>query len=87
ATSRHFTSRGVRPFFALRTFDDGRALALVQAGLGITVMPESFNAPDVVRPKLAGFDERRTIGLCYAAGLDEQRRAASPVLAALRRMG
>ncbi|MFD1611753.1 LysR family transcriptional regulator [Sphingomonas tabacisoli] len=87
ATSRYFTSRGVRPFFALRTFDDSRALALVQGGLGITVMPDSFNAPGVVRPRLAGFDQRRTIGLCYAAGLDQQRRRESPVLAVMRRLG
>lgn len=84
ATSRHFTARGVRPFFALRTFDDARALALVEAGLGITVMPGSFTGPLIRRPRLAGFDERRTIGLIYSRDLDPVRREASPVLAALR---
>lgn len=84
ATSRHFTARGVRPFFALRTFDDARALALVEAGLGITVMPDSFTGPLVRRPRLIGFDERRTIGLIYSRDLDPGRRDASSVLAALR---
>lgn len=31
-TSRHFTQRGVRPFFAAHTFDEDRAMMLVQAG-------------------------------------------------------
>ncbi|MBS0504194.1 MAG: LysR family transcriptional regulator [Proteobacteria bacterium] len=84
ATSRHFTARGVRPFFALRTFDDARALTLVEAGLGITVMPECFIGPGLSRPRLTGFDERRTIGLVYGADMDAARRAGSPVLAALR---
>lgn len=85
ATSRHFTARGVRPFFALRTYDDGRALALVEAGLGLTVMPDCFAAPGISRPRLSGFDERRTIGLLHAPGLPAERRARSPVLDALRR--
>lgn len=84
ATSRHFTARGVRPFFALRTFDDARALALVEAGLGITVMPDSFRGPGFGRPRLTGFDERRTIGLVYGTDMDLGRRETSPVLAALR---
>ena len=85
ATSRHFTARGVRPFFALRTYDDGRAMALVEAGLGLTVMPDCFAAPGISRPRLSGFDERRTIGLLHAPGLPAERRARSPILDALRR--
>lgn len=65
-TSRHFTSRGVRPFFATRTTSDDRALALVSAGLGVTVMPEGFAADGVTRPRLAGFDFTRTIGILRA---------------------
>jgi len=65
-TSRHFTSHGVRPFFAARTTSDDRALALVGAGVGVTVMPEGFSAEGVTRPKLAGFDFRRTIGILRA---------------------
>lgn len=65
-TSRHFTERGVRPRFAFRTTNDDKALALVRAGLGVTVMPDSFRTPDVARPRLAGFDLTREIGLLHA---------------------
>lgn len=64
-TSRHFTQRGVRPFFAARTTSDDRALAHVAAGVGVTVMPDCFEAPGVARIALQGFDHVRTIGLAY----------------------
>lgn len=72
-TSRHFTARGVRPPFSLRTVNDDRALAMVRAGLGVTVMPDGFSDPGVARPRLADFDLEREIGLFFAdpaAGLD-----------------
>jgi DNA-binding transcriptional LysR family regulator len=65
-TSRYFTERGVRPHFAMKTMNDDRVLQMVAAGLGITVMPESFSRVGVARPRLAGFNLRRTIGLIYA---------------------
>lgn len=65
-TSRHFTERGVRPFFALRTTNDDRALAMVRDGLGVTVMPEGHRVAGVVRPRLAGFGARRRVGLLWA---------------------
>lgn len=65
-TSRFFTARGIRPFFAARTPDEGRAIAYVRAGLGITVMPESFTDPDIVRPQLEGFALTRCIGVIFA---------------------
>lgn len=83
ATSRHFTARGVRPFFAARTTSDERALALVRAGLGVTVMPEGFHAPGVARPKLADFAEVREIGLLYAAHVEPMRLRGGAVLRAL----
>jgi DNA-binding transcriptional LysR family regulator len=66
ATSRYFTQRGVRPRFGVKTTNDDRALALVRAGLGVTVMPQSFQAPGICQIRLAGFDLRRQIGLIYA---------------------
>jgi len=60
-TSRHFTARGVRPFFAARTMNDDRALGYVAAGLGITVMPDCFTAPGVRRVPLADFSASRTL--------------------------
>ena len=83
--SRHFTSRGVRPFFVARTTNDDRALALVAAGMGVTVMPDGFQAAGVTRPKLAGFDLKRKIGLMYAPHFEPPRVAESPAFAALRK--
>jgi DNA-binding transcriptional LysR family regulator len=83
-TSQHFTSRGVRPFFAARTTSDDRALALVAAGMGVTVMPEGFKAPDVARPRLAGFELQRDIGIMYATHYGRPRGLESAVLVALR---
>lgn len=61
--SRFFTQRGIRPFFAARTTNDDRAMALVRAALGITVAPRCYAQPGVAMPALAGFDQRRSIGL------------------------
>ena len=72
--SRHFTSRGVRPFMAARTTNDDRALALVAAGLAVTVMPECFACDGVALVPLEGFARRRVIGLATAA--DSARRVA-----------
>lgn len=78
-TSRYFTARGVRPFFAARVTSDDRALRLVRSGLGITVMPDCFRAPGVVRPRLADFPFTRDIGLLFghhtAAHSLRERRA------------
>lgn len=62
-TSRHFTDRNVRPPLVYRTAQDERALSMVGAGVGITVMPESYIAPDVVRIPMQGFNPRRTVAL------------------------
>lgn len=83
-TSRHFTQRGVRPFFTARTNDEGWAMRLVQAGLGVTVMPDSFVAPGISRPRLEGFDATRTIGLLYASPRLAEELKWSPVVQAIR---
>jgi DNA-binding transcriptional LysR family regulator len=83
-TSRHFTARGVRPFFTARTMSDDRALALVQAGLGVTVMPDGFAAPGIARPRLIGFDLTRAIGLVHGAHIDSARARAGATVATLR---
>ncbi len=62
-TSRHFTDRNVRPPLVYRTSQDERALSMVGAGVGITVMPESYVAPDVVRIPMRDFNPRRTVAL------------------------
>lgn len=63
ATSQHFTARGVRPFFAARSRNDDRILALVAAGVGVTVMPDCFAAPGVARVPMEDFTHVRTLGL------------------------
>jgi len=62
-TSRYFTEHGVRPRFSFRTTNDDKAVALVRAGLGITVMPDSFRDPELSMPRLGGFDLMREIGI------------------------
>lgn len=78
-TSRYFTARGVRPFFPARTTSDDYALRLVRAGLGMTVMPDSFQAPGVVRPRLADFTFTRDIGLLFGGHADAALRARPAV--------
>jgi DNA-binding transcriptional LysR family regulator len=82
--SRHFTERGVRPFFAFRGTNDEQILSLVQAGLGVTVMPASYTQKGVVRPELAGFEVKRHIGLSYAAHAEHLRHTSTPLLDAIR---
>lgn len=62
-TSRHFTDRNVRPPLVYRTAQDERALSMVGAGVGVTVMPDSYAAPDVVRIPMRDFNPRRTVAL------------------------
>src|SRR5882757_1122125 len=83
-TSRHFTERGVRPFFAFRGTNDEQVLALVEAGLGLTVMPACYAAKGVARPLLSGFNMKRRIGLLYAGHADHLQQADSPMLEAIR---
>lgn len=85
-TSRHFTERGVRPHFAFRSTNDERVLAMVAAGLGVTVMPDCYAAEGVAGARLAGFDLRRSIGLAYAANAEALARNPPPVVSAIRKL-
>ncbi len=64
-TSRYFTDHNVRPRLVYRTAQDERALAMVAAGLGFTVMPEHYRHSGVSRLALDGLDLKRTVGLIY----------------------
>ncbi|MBY8823119.1 LysR family transcriptional regulator [Sphingomonas colocasiae] len=66
-TSRYFTERGVRPPFSLRSANDDRAMAMVRAGVGITVAPASLGGEGIAMPRLAGFDAVRQIGLLFGS--------------------
>ncbi len=82
-TSRFFTARGIRPFFPAWTTGDDKALGYVRAGLGVTVMPDGFREPSVVRIPLEGFDFTRTIGLVHAAHVDAQSASHRQIADAL----
>ena len=84
-TSRFFTSRGIRPAFPARTTSDDRALSYVRAGLGVTIMPDGFREPGVVRAPLAGFDFTRAIGLVFAPHSDADALRHGPHVTALVR--
>lgn len=81
ATSRHFVDRGVRPHFTLRSTNDERVMQMVAAGLGITVMPDSYRWPGMARVALKDFAERRCVGFLYGARAAGLRGA--PMLEAL----
>ena len=82
-TSRYFTARGVRPFFAARTVNDDHAMRLVKAGLGVTVMPDSFRMEGVARPSLADFPYTREIGLLFGSHTNPAALLDRPTLGLL----
>lgn len=82
-TSRHFTSRGVRPFFPARTLSDERAIGYVREGLGVTIMPDCYRAVGVMRPRMADFAHIRDIGILYGHHVDRtelHQGATLPIL-------
>lgn len=85
-TSRHFLERGVRPHFALRSTNDERVMQMVCAGLGVTVMPDSYRAPGMASVKMAGFTLRRMLGFQFAHEAEHLRAEPHPLLDALRQV-
>ncbi|MGC4252969.1 MAG: LysR family transcriptional regulator [Sphingobium sp.] len=80
--SRHFTERGVRPHFALRSTNDERVMQMVAASLGVTVMPESYRHEAVARPRLTGFGLKRTIGWAFSPDMEHLLSAPLPFMLA-----
>jgi DNA-binding transcriptional LysR family regulator len=78
-TSRFFTDRGIRPHFALRSYNDEYVLEMVAAGLGITVVPASLTHPQVALAGLIGFDAERAIGFAFGHEM-EHLQATPPAL-------
>jgi len=62
-TSRYFTDRNVRPRLVYRTPNDSRAVAMVAAGLGGTVVPRSLVDDSVCALRLEGFSYSRQLAL------------------------
>lgn len=65
-TSKYFTSHGARPPFSLRSTHEGRVMAMVRAGLGITVAPQSHAIDGVIAIQLKEFFLKRKIGLVFS---------------------
>lgn len=84
-TSRFFTERGVRPRFALRSANDDRAMAMVRAGLGVTVAPYSLGRPGITMVTLAEFERSRAIGLVFGEYWDAQYGPDHALLTAAKR--
>jgi DNA-binding transcriptional LysR family regulator len=82
--SNHFTQRGVRPRFVLKTTSDERMLAVVRAGHGVGMMPESFRDPGVRLIRLVEFDLQREVGLLYGHDAEALRYDASPFIRLVR---
>jgi len=62
-TSRYFTDHNVRPRLVYRTPNDSRAIAMVAAGIGGTVVPKSLVDERVRASKLRGFTYSRQLAL------------------------
>lgn len=62
-TSRYFTDRNVRPRLVYRTANDSRAIAMVSAGIGGTVVPESLVDERVTALNMVGFGMERNLAL------------------------
>ena len=60
-TSRYFTDQNRRPRLVYRTSNDARAVDMVEAGLGGTVVPKSMVTKGVGVYKLKGFKHTRTV--------------------------
>lgn len=82
--SRHFTGRGIRPRFALRSTNDERVLRMVGAGLGVTVMPASHVSARTAMARLRGFDAERTLGFQAGEGHAHLIAPGNPLPDALR---
>ena len=84
--NRFFTQRGVRPRFVLKTTSDEQVLAVVRAGAGIGMMPESFAGPGLAMVAVRDFDLSREIGLLHADASKAEALRTDPFIAALRRV-
>lgn len=83
-TSRFFIEHGIRPRFSLRSGNDDRVMALVGAGLGVTVAPQSLGRPGVAMVALQGFDRSRCIGLLLGDHWNTQYDRDHPLACAIR---
>lgn len=72
-TSQFFTGHGVRPRFSLRSDNEDRVMALVRAGIGVTVAPQSLSGPGIAMVPVEGLSLTRTIGFALAPNWEQRR--------------
>ncbi|TDU28892.1 DNA-binding transcriptional LysR family regulator [Panacagrimonas perspica] len=63
ATTKVLTERSIKFRVTYRTDQDDRALSLVAAGVGLTMLPELFRAPGIQHVQLSDFEIERTIAI------------------------
>jgi DNA-binding transcriptional LysR family regulator len=68
SASRILDAWKVRPRVVAQTDSDARALAMVAAGLGFCLMPDSFEHPDVRMLRPEGVELTRRLGLEWVRG-------------------
>ena len=74
----------MRPRFALRSGNDDRALAMVRAGLGVTVAPRSLGREGIAMVAIDGFGRSRTIGFAFGNHWTDEFGGQHPLLRAFR---
>ncbi|MBT4019919.1 MAG: LysR family transcriptional regulator [Alphaproteobacteria bacterium] len=65
----YFTERNIRPKVLCRTRQETRALTLVAAGLGVTILPDTLNWPGVRLRPMDGLNMQSTIALVRQDGV------------------
>lgn len=86
-TSRFFTESGVRPSFSLRSHNDDRVMAMVRAGLGVTVAPRSLCGSGIAAANIRHFNQSRRVGLRFATNWIDLYGMDHDLVIALRRVG
>ena len=72
-STKIFTERGLRPRIAYKTDQDDRALSLVNAGVGLSIVPELFQMQGIVQVKISDFNLSRSISIQWRPeNVDEQ---------------
>lgn len=63
STTNLFREKEIKTKVVCRTQQDERALELVRAGLGVALLPETFDVSDVKKIPVSDFEVYRTVGL------------------------
>jgi DNA-binding transcriptional LysR family regulator len=73
STTKLLAERGIRSRVVYKTDQDDRALALVGAGMGVALMPSTFDAPNVKKVPVRDFEAFRVISLHWNEDVADDR--------------